>query len=59
MPINRLSNRLKDLDAEHLKGMREAVADSRELLKSSCPDTFAGRKTQEPFPPGASPQLDE
>jgi hypothetical protein len=29
---------------------RELAARSRELLKTAMPDTFLGRKTQEPFP---------
>ena len=49
-PIHRLSNLFKDVEAEHLKWMREAIANGRELLKSTRPDTFAGHKTQEPFP---------
>ena len=50
-PIHRLSNLFKDVEAEHLKWMREAIANSRELLISTLPDTFAGRKTYEPFSP--------
>jgi hypothetical protein len=37
-------------DADHAEQMREVVRESRELLKQPAPDTFAGRKTQEPFP---------
>ena len=48
--LHRISNTLKDIDAQHLKWMHEAITKSRELLKSALPDTFAGRKTQEPFP---------
>jgi hypothetical protein len=49
--IHRLSNELRNLDAQHLQLTHEAVAKSRELLKNMpLPDTFAGRKTQEPFP---------
>ena len=48
--VHRLSNRFKDFEAEHLKLMLEAIANGRELLKLMRPDTFAGRKTQEPFP---------
>jgi hypothetical protein len=34
-----------------LQQMREVIKQSHELLsKTSVPDTFAGRKTQEPFP---------
>jgi hypothetical protein len=49
--IHRLSNALKDVAAQHLGMIRAALATSRELLKSPMPDTFLGRKTQEPFPP--------
>jgi hypothetical protein len=48
--VYRISNRLKDIDARHLKLVHEAIAKSRDLLKNALPDTFAGRKTQEPFP---------
>jgi hypothetical protein len=40
--VHRLSNTLKDVAAKHLELMREAVAKSREILKSSLPDTFLG-----------------
>lgn len=30
--------------------MRELVAQARQMLQQPLPDTFAGRKTQEPFP---------
>ena len=49
-PFHRLSKTLKDVAAEHLELMREAIARGREILKAPLPDTFAGRKTQEPFP---------
>jgi hypothetical protein len=40
-----------DIDAGHLKEMRELIAQAREMLqRHPPPDTFAGRKTQEPFP---------
>jgi hypothetical protein len=49
--MRRLSNTMKDLVARQLELMREAIARSRELLKDTPrSDTFAGRKTQEPFP---------
>jgi hypothetical protein len=36
---------------KHLDQIREVVARSYKLLSSNpAPDTFAGRKTQEPFP---------
>jgi hypothetical protein len=50
--ICRVTNTLKDLDAQHLELMLEAIAKSRELLKNKpSSDTFAGRKNYEPFPP--------
>jgi hypothetical protein len=49
--IYRLSNVSTGYDAMHLEAVRTAIAQSKELLKHSRPgDTFAGRKTQEPFP---------
>jgi hypothetical protein len=66
MPSNpflfyRPSNNKKGPNAKHIEQMREAMAQSREILNSNpMPDTFSGRKTQEPFPkekewPGCSP----
>jgi hypothetical protein len=37
-------------DADQAEQMREVIRESRELLKQPGPDTFVGRKTQEPFP---------
>ncbi len=49
--VHRLSNRTKDYDAQHLEAARAAIAHGKEVLKDSgAADTFAGRKTQEPFP---------
>ena len=40
-----------DFDVMHLELTRETIKKSRELLANGpVPDTFAGRKTQEPFP---------
>ncbi|QOZ68901.1 hypothetical protein [Bradyrhizobium arachidis] len=36
--------------AEQNARMRELLADAAEVLKLPMPDTFLGRKTQEPFP---------
>ncbi|AMA59377.1 hypothetical protein [Bradyrhizobium sp. CCGE-LA001] len=38
--------------------LRQLIAQSCEVLKTPVPDTFLGRKTQEPFPrePTASPE---
>ena len=49
-PVHRLSNTLKDFAARHLELVHEAITKSRKLLNMPSPDTFAGRKTQEPFP---------
>jgi hypothetical protein len=46
----RVSNTLNDIASEHLRQMRDAIARSREILKGALPDTFLGRKSQEPFP---------
>jgi hypothetical protein len=49
--IHRISNRTRDYDAWHLEAVRAAIAHSKDLLKDNgAADTFAGRKTQEPFP---------
>jgi hypothetical protein len=45
-PVHRPSN----IDMEHVEVMRRAADESRELLKRPTPDTFLGRRTQEPFP---------
>ena len=50
VPIHRLPNTLKDLIAKHIEAVRTAVAKSHEILQKPPPDSFAGRKTQEPFP---------
>jgi hypothetical protein len=51
--IFRPSNTVNDYDAKHLEWVRPAIAHSLVVLKANPPaDTFAGRKTQEPFPRG-------
>ncbi len=41
----------KELDAKHVEKIRAAIEQARQtLLDCPSPDTFAGRKTQEPFP---------
>ena len=37
-------------DADYTERVRELVKESRDVLKRPNPDTFLGRKTQEPFP---------
>jgi len=48
--VYRVPNTWQDEEAEHLARMLDAVARSREVLKCRLPDTFVGRKSQEPFP---------
>ena len=48
--IYRIPNTLKDKEAEHLRQTRDAVARCIDILKAPSPNTFAGRKSQEPFP---------
>lgn len=51
MPDRR--NRLAKLHLEHerlVAHTRELLAKSLEMLGTDAPDTFLGRKTQEPFP---------
>ena len=36
--------------ASQIMNTREAIARSQQLLGKCSPDSFAGRKTQEPFP---------
>jgi hypothetical protein len=48
--VFRLANTLAAKDAKHLKLMHEAIAKCRQVLKSPPPDSFAGKKTREPFP---------
>jgi hypothetical protein len=55
--IYRISNRLRDYEAMHLEAVRAAIAHGQEALKNSrAIDTFAGRKTQEPFPKMEEPE---
>jgi hypothetical protein len=52
--IFRLGN-LKEQHARHVEQMRKMAAHGREVLENNPPpDTFAGRKTQEPFPKSKS-----
>ena len=51
--IFRLSDAGRDYDAKHLEAVRASLAQCMEVLRSTpSADTFAGRKTQEPFPDG-------
>ncbi len=44
--------------AELVEELRKLIAWSREVLKEPMPDTFLGRKTQEPFPEERRPPED-
>jgi hypothetical protein len=48
VPVHRLT--LKDLIVKHIEAVRVTIAKSREILEKPPPDSFVGRKTQEPFP---------
>jgi hypothetical protein len=49
--ISRLSNRAKGLEEKHLERTWAVIKEARKMLADTpCPDTFLGRKTQEPFP---------
>ncbi len=49
--LYRLSNIAKGLQEAHVERVRTAIRDARRMLSDHpSPDTFAGRKTQEPFP---------
>jgi hypothetical protein len=50
MPLYRIFRGHTDFDMMHLELMRELIKKGREVLARPVPDTFAGRKTQEPFP---------
>ncbi|HTO63409.1 MAG TPA: hypothetical protein VMM15_19370 [Bradyrhizobium sp.] len=55
--IHRISNRTKDYDARHLEAVRAAIAHGKHVLEDSdAASTFAGRKTQEPFPKETEPK---
>lgn len=43
--------RIQDINTNHVEQLREVIAQSQKLLGDNpTPDTFVGRKTQEPFP---------
>jgi hypothetical protein len=43
-------SRIQAIDAKQIDQMREVIAQSEKLLSNNpIPDTFVGRKTQEPF----------
>ena len=56
--IFRPSNRFNDMEAKQVALARAAIAEARQMLADDPrPDTFAGRKTQEPFPHEDGPVL--
>ncbi len=40
----------RESDAKQQRAIRDAMARNLEILRRATPDTFLGRKTQEPFP---------
>ena len=42
--------RFHDIDAQQIEQTRKLTDEAREVLRQPRPDTFLGRKTQEPFP---------
>src|SRR5262249_12393740 len=49
--IIRLSNTMKGLEDRHTEHAWATIREARKMLADiPCPDTFLGRKTQEPFP---------
>lgn len=48
--ILRTSNGVKDLEEALLHESGTALVTARRILDNPRPDTFLGRKTQEPFP---------
>ena len=45
-----IPNSWKEQEAEHLRQVYDAIARGLEILKAPLPDTFVGRKSQDPFP---------
>ena len=56
-PIHRVHNEASAISAQNAQ-MRGQIAKALAILKMALPDTFLGRKTQEPFPSGAGEQRD-
>jgi hypothetical protein len=48
MPVRSVFRPTKS-DADHAEQIREIIKESIDLLRQPEPDTFLGRKTQEPF----------
>ncbi len=49
MPNNRIYYPT-EADTDHTRLIGEAIKEAREVLEQPPPDTFLGRKTQDPFP---------
>lgn len=49
MPVHRVYYPTK-AEADQTEQMPKVIEESRQVLKRSSPDTFLGRKTQEPPP---------
>jgi hypothetical protein len=49
-PIIFRPSKMKEQDAMQADQAREVIHRALEVLRSPTPDTFLGRKTQEPFP---------
>lgn len=39
-------------DEKHVQQVRDAIREARKVLELPLPDTFLGRRTHEPLPPG-------
>jgi hypothetical protein len=50
MPEHAFIYRPTKTDADHLEKIRKVMTVCCDALKQPLPDTFLGRKTQEPFP---------
>ena len=49
--VIRFSKIIKGQEEKHVELVRAAIVEARRTLADNpCPDTFLGRKTQEPFP---------
>lgn len=48
--ISRVRGSASEIAEQNTAHIREVIAKSREVLKEPLPDTFLGRKTNEPFP---------
>ncbi|MBR0688986.1 hypothetical protein JQ612_08875 [Bradyrhizobium manausense] len=49
VPIHRIHSEASAI-SDQIARMRDEIARALEILKAGVPDTFLGRRTQEPFP---------